>query len=249
MILDNIRIVLVGTTHNGNIGAAARAMGNMGLKNLYLVSPREFPSYEATARAASAEELLNSAIVCDTLAEALTDCVYVIGSTARPRESIWPVKTPEQMAAKLLEETGVKSSSVALVFGQERAGLTNQELDLCNAIVTIPVNPQYPSLNLGAAVMLLCWEIRRQADLPETEQRIVKLIELDPPAPANEMEMFYAHLQAVMSALGFIKFDKPEKLMRKIRQLFFRSSPTSEEVNLLRGILSSVQYNLRKKIK
>ena len=247
MMLDKIRIVLIGTTHSGNIGATARAMGNMGFSKLYLVNPKDFPSPVATARASGADHILESAVVCHSLQEALAECVYVVGSSARIREANWPVLSCEEMSANFSQKC-IGQSEVALVFGQERAGLTNQELDLCDALVTLPVNPDYPSLNLGAAVMLLCWEVRRyllQVDAIESQDFNE---DLEPPAKGLEMDRFFDHMEQVMSELGFIKFDKPEKLMRKIRHLFLRSRPTSEEVNLLRGLLSSVQFNLRKHI-
>ena len=245
MILESIRIVLVETTHSGNIGAAARAMGNMAMDQLYLVQPKDFPSDVATARASGADYVLDSAVVCESLDEALNGCVYVIGSTARTRESNWPVLDPGAMAVKLLEQSGSQSKTVALVFGRERSGLTNRELDRCDALVTVPVNPDYPSLNLGAAVMLLCWELRKRA----LETGLVGLTKRDQsveaPAEAQDMEHFFTHLEALLTRTGFIKFDRPEKLMRKIRRLFLRSRPTSDEISLLRGILKSFQFNLK----
>lgn len=229
-----IRIVLVGTTHPGNIGAVARAMKNMGQSELALVNPRHFPHEEATARASGASDILDNARVVSTLAEALTDCVYVAGASARSRTINWPSMGPRDCAERMIGER--QHGKVAAVFGPERSGLNNDDLDLCHTLLTIPTDPGFSSLNLAMAVQILTYELRvasllHEGPVFETEA---------PPASSDEMEHFYAHLEKVMLDIGFLDPDNPRHLMRRLRRLFIRTRPDKNEVNILRGILTAV---------
>jgi len=230
----SIRIVLVGTTHPGNIGAVARAMKNMGLSDLALVKPRHFPHEEATARASGATDLLDNATVVDTLAEALTDCIYVAGASARPRAINWPTMGPRDCAERMISEA--RSGKVAAVFGPEKSGLHNDDLDLCHTLLTIPTNPDFSSLNLAMAVQVFAYELRVASTLDagpafQTEA---------PPASSEEMEHFYIHLETVLRDIRFLDPDNPRHLMRRLRRLFIRARPDQNEVNILRGILTAI---------
>ncbi len=232
-LLQQVRIVLVGTTHPGNIGATARAMKNMGLRELALVSPRFFPHEEATARASGAEDVLDAAEVFDSLDAAIADCVYVAGASARSRTINWPSMVPRECAAQLVAESA--NGPVAAVFGPEKSGLTNEDLDRCHTLLTIPTDPGFSSLNIAMAVQVLCYELRIAQFEPEA----------DPPsdvrpATAEELEHFYAHLESVLTDSGFLDPDNPRQLMRRLRRLFVRAAPDQNEINILRGILASV---------
>jgi tRNA (cytidine32/uridine32-2'-O)-methyltransferase len=229
----SIRIVLVGTTHPGNIGAVARAMKNMGLTDLALVEPRYFPHEEATTRASGAHDLLENAMITETLEEAIADCVYVAGASARPRAINWPFLDCRDAAARLIQESA--GGTVAAVFGPEKAGLSNSDLDHCDTLLTIPTNPDFSSLNLAMAVQVLTYEIRSaQADKrPEYEADA-------PLATGEELERFYTHLEQVLTDVNFLDPDNPRLLMRRLRRLFIRARPDKNEVNILRGFLTSV---------
>ena len=236
--MKNIRIVLVNPSHPGNIGAAARAMKTMGLERLILVSPREFPSAEATARAVGADDVLDQAVVCDSLEQAIDSCQLVVATSARARSIDWPALGPEACAQKLVNQAG--SSEVALVFGRERTGLTNAELDQCQYMVSIPVNPEYSSLNLAAAVQIMGYEIRLAAvavaePFADDSQTPVRL------ATQQEMQGFYQHLEEVLVEIGFFDATNPRKLMRRLYRLFNRAEVDEREMNILRGILTAVQ--------
>ena len=229
-----IRIVLVGTTHPGNIGAAARAMKNMGQSDLVLVNPRHFPHEEAAARASGASDILDNATVVSTLAEALTDCVYVAGASARSRTINWPSMGPRDCAERMISEH--EHGTVAAVFGPEKSGLNNDDLDLCHTLLTIPTDPGFSSLNLAMAVQVLTYELRVASILDEGP-----VFETEaPPASTDEMEHFYAHLESVLNDIGFLDPDNPRHLMRRLRRLFIRTRPDKNEVNILRGILTAV---------
>lgn len=229
-----IRIVLVGTTHPGNIGAAARAMKNMGQSDLVLVNPRHFPHEEAAARASGASDILDNATVVSTLAEALTDCVYVAGASARSRTINWPSMGPRDCAERMISER--EHGKVAAVFGPEKSGLNNDDLDLCHTLLTIPTDPGFSSLNLAMAVQVLTYELRVASMLDEGP-----VFETEaPPASTDEMEHFYAHLESVLNDIGFLDPDNPRHLMRRLRRLFIRTRPDKNEVNILRGILTAV---------
>lgn len=229
-----IRIVLVGTTHPGNIGAVARAMKNMGQSDLALVNPRHFPHEDATARASGATDILDNASVVPTLAEALIDCVYVAGASVRSRTINWPSMGPRDCAERMISER--QHGKVAAVFGPEKSGLNNDDLDLCHTLLTIPTDPGFSSLNLAMAVQILTYELRVASLLDEGP-----VFETEaPPASSEEMEHFYAHLENVMKDIGFLDPDNPRHLMRRLRRLFIRTRPDKNEVNILRGILTAV---------
>ncbi len=230
----SIRIVLVGTTHPGNIGAVARAMKNMGISDLALVGPRHFPHEEATSRASGAHDLLENAMLVETLPEAIADCVYVAGASARPRSINWPCLDCKDAAARLIEESA--SGKVAAVFGPEKTGLSNSDLDHCDTLLTIPTHPDFSSLNLAMAVQVLTYEIRAA----QAEKR--PAYEADAPlATSAELERFYGHLEQVLTDLQFLDPDNPRYLMRRLRRLFVRARPDQNELNILRGILTSVE--------
>lgn len=239
MSLKNIRMVLVNPTHPGNIGATARAMKTMCLEVLYLVSPVDYRGPEARARAAGAEDILANAQECSSLGEALTGCRLVIGTSARTRSIPWPALEPRACAEQLVTEA--RQGPVALVFGREKMGLTNAELDLCQYVVTIPANPEYASLNLACAVQVMNYEILR-ASQGQFESNAVEWHEAGVPfARRDDVERFYRHLQAVLVQIGFLDPANPRKLMRRLYRLFNRARLDENEVNILRGILTAVQ--------
>jgi len=235
-----IRIVLVGTTHPGNIGAVARAMKNMGLSDLALVNPQRFPHEQATARASGASDILDNARVVATLEEALTDCVYVAGASARSRTINWPSMGPRDCAERMIKESG--HGKVAAVFGPEKSGLQNDDLDLCHTLLTIPTDPGFSSLNLAMAVQVLTYELRVASML---DQGPVFDVEA-PPATAEEMEHFYTHLENVLTEIEFLNPENPRHLMRRLRRLYVRARPDKNEVNILRGILTAVDRARKK---
>ena len=235
----NVRIILVGTTHPGNIGAAARAMKNMGLHDLMLVRPKYFPHADASARASGAEDILEAAAVVDTLEHALSDCTYAAGASARSRTIGWPSMTPRDCADRLLAESAHGKS--AAVFGPEKSGLTNDDLDRCHTLLTIPTDPGFSSLNLAMAVQVLAYELR-VASLGESAPGSADSGHDDtvPLATGAELEHFYGHLEAALIRSGFLDPDNPRHLMRRLRRLFARAAPDQNEVNILRGILASI---------
>ncbi|HIE54736.1 MAG TPA: RNA methyltransferase [Chromatiaceae bacterium] len=232
-----IRILLVETSHAGNIGAVARAMKNMCLEELALVRPCDHLGDEAVARASGAEDLLRQARLFDSLEEALADCELVIGASARLRKVRWPQLDPRQCAAKAVAESAA-GRRVALVFGRERTGLTNAELDLCHYLVHIPANPDYSSLNVAMAVQVLAYELRMAEVVPETPAR--------QRAPVAAFEGFMTHLAETLYDTGYLDERNPEKLMRRLRRLFHRAELDGHEINILRGILNAAQGNKRR---
>jgi len=233
-MLSNIRIVLIGTTHPGNIGAVARAMKNMCLEHLYLVRPRHYPSAEATDRASGAHDVLNQARVCESLDEALKGCRMVAGASARIRSVKWTQVTPRQCAETMLQEAA--QGEVALIFGRESSGLSNAELDRCHLLVNVPANEEYSSLNLSQAVQVLAYELYAgylTQDDPPLERQDV--------ATAEEMEGLFQHLGQTMGDIGFSDPRQSDKLQRRLRRLFFRARPDKDEINILRGIFSAAQ--------
>jgi tRNA (cytidine32/uridine32-2'-O)-methyltransferase len=234
--MQNIRIVLVETSHPGNLGAAARAMKTMCLERLYLVRPKRYPHAIATARAAGADDVLARAMVCDSLDEALRGTLLVIGTSARPRSLAWPRLAPRDWAHRIIAEAA--AGEVALVFGRERTGLSNTELDRCHYVASIPCNPAYQSLNLAAAVQVMCYELMMSANgsADATAARSA-----EPWAPAEEVELFYRHLEQTLIALEFLNPANPKHLMRRLRRLFNRARLTRNEVNILRGILTAAR--------
>lgn len=241
-MLDNIRIVLINTHHPGNIGAAARAMKNMGLTRLYLVDPLDFPSFEASQRASSATDVLSNAVVVDTLAEALKGCSLVCGTTARLRSVKWPQVDARECGEVLHIES--EQHEVALVFGRERSGLTNDELELCQTLVNIPTAEAYSSLNISQAVQVLSYEIlmaSQQAKPRSVASAATEIDVKDTVATNDELEGMYDHYVEALSSLKFFGSRNPEHVMRKIRCLFGRARPTKREVQIMRGVLSYAQ--------
>lgn len=234
-MLSRVTIVLVEPTHPGNIGATARAMKNMGLTRLHLVSPLHFPSADATSRASGADDVLENAVVFSNLDEAIADCQLVVGASARLREIPWPEITPKACADLVAQQS--TSGEIAILFGREHSGLTNNELDRCQYILTIPCNPAFSSLNIAAAVQIVTYEL------------FVKFLTVTPIiqsttseyATAAELELFYEHLHKTLNTIGFIHPDKSRSIMRRIRRLYTRTRLEKKEIDILRGILSATQ--------
>ena len=236
---SKIRMVLVNTTHPGNIGGAARAIKNMGMTQLVLVQPEDFPSGVARGRSASAIDVIENAVVVDTLEEAIADCGLVIGTSARERRIPWPLINPRECGDKIWQEA--KSHHVALLFGREDRGLTNSELQKCHYHVHIPSNPDYSSLNLATAVQVLSYEIR-MASLARKDGKLPEMNEWDQPlATADELELFHDHLATTMADLKFYDPDNPKQLLTRMRRLFNRTRMDKMEVSMLRGLLSAAQ--------
>ncbi|MGH8320851.1 MAG: RNA methyltransferase [Gammaproteobacteria bacterium] len=234
-----IRIVLVETSHPGNIAAAARAMKTMCLETLVLVNPAEFSHADASARAAGAADVLERARVVASLDEALRGCVLVAGTSARQRSLGPPELAPRDCMQKLMAVP--QDQDVAVLFGRERSGLTNEEADRCHFLIHIPANTEYGSLNLAAAVQVIAYEFMLARGMTDT----IKHIE-SPPATMEDMEGLYAHLESAALASGFLDPGNPKHLMRRLRHLFGRARPDQSEVNILRGLLNALQ-NGRKK--
>lgn len=241
MVVDHIRIVLVHPTHPGNVGAAARAMKNMSLKRLYLVAPRKFPGSEATDRAAGADDILQNAVICASLDEAIKDCHLVIGTTARQRRIEWPAVDPVGGAHRLVE--GAQQGPVALLFGQERTGLHNHELDRCQFLLSIPADQAFSSLNLASAVQIMAYEIYRAANssLGSARERDAGNL-----VCSDDRRLFYQHLEQVLQQIGFLDPKNPRLLMRRLKRLFNRINMDHNEMNILRGILTAVQQKCSK---
>ena len=235
-MLSNIRVVLLNTSHPGNIGAAARAMKTMGLIRLYLLNPKHFPAAEATARASGADDVLANATVCTDLGAALAGSKLVIGASARCRSIPCPVIEPAVCAERLFTES--ERGEVAILFGCERSGLSNDEIDRCQSLVQIPSNPDYGSLNLAAAVQIICYEVLVAHRAHEKSGADAGIADYEP-AAADEMERFYEHLERVLVQTGFLNPDNPRMLMRRLRRLYNRARPDENEINILRGILSA----------
>lgn len=241
--LDNLRIVMVNTTHPGNIGAAARALKNMGLSELFLVSPLKFPADEATWRAANAVDVLARATVVESFDEAIAGCGLVIGSSARERTIPWPLLDARRACEQAYREAA--KHKVALVFGREDRGLTNEELQRCHLHINIPSNVEYSSLNVAMAVQVIAYELR-MAHLAG-EAPIDVMTDWDFPfAAVVDIERFYTHLEQTLSEMGFLKADAPKQTAARLRRMFQRTRLDIMEINMLRGILSSAQYWVRK---
>ncbi|MDD7805303.1 MAG: tRNA (cytosine(32)/uridine(32)-2'-O)-methyltransferase TrmJ [Endozoicomonas sp. (ex Botrylloides leachii)] len=236
---DNIRIILINTFHSGNIGSTARAMKTMGLTDLWLVSPQHFPSPDANSMAAGALDVLEKATLVATLDEAIANCSLVVGTSARRRNMSIPMLTPSDCAEKMVIEA--QSSKVALIFGQETMGMTNEELLKCHFHVAIPANPEYPVLNLSAAAQIMSYElfqatvrIKQQGTLmPTTGKELL--------AECQQMEQFYEHLETALNDIGFIVKAHPGLVMNRLKRLFNRARPEIKELQMLRGILSAAQ--------
>lgn len=239
-MLNNVKVVLVGTSHSGNIGSAARAMKVMGLTNLVLVDPQCEVDEQTLALAAGAADIAENAIIVKTLNEAVADCSLVVGSSARSRTLEWPMLEPRECGQKFVSEG--QNSPVALVFGRERTGLTNEELQTCHYHVCIPANPDYSSLNLAMAVQTLSYEIRMAYLERQQSQYTVEEESVYP--RHKELEMFFEHLEKVAIDTQFINREQPGQVMNKLRRLFHRARPESQELNILRGVLSSIEKRI-----
>ncbi|WP_088332547.1 tRNA (cytosine(32)/uridine(32)-2'-O)-methyltransferase TrmJ [Lacimicrobium sp. SS2-24] len=239
--MHNIRVVLVNTSHTGNIGSAARAMKTMGLSELYLVDPVKAPDGQASALAAGAGDILANCQIVPDLEQAVADCGLVVGTSARSRTLSWPMLDARECGLKLVEEAA--QYPVALVFGRENNGLSNEELQQCHFHVCIPANPEYSSLNLAAAVQTLCYEVR-MADLARQNQSEMAPSEEGQYPLTRELEGFYSHLEQTLNKTNFIVAKHPGMVMTKLRRLFNRARPEAQELNILRGILASVDKRI-----
>ncbi len=234
-----VRIVLVETSHPGNIGASARAMKTMGLNNLVLVAPKEFPCAEATARASGADDVLAGARVVASLGEAIEDCGFVVGASARLRSLPWPTVDPRVCARTICEQAA--DSRVAIVLGPEHSGLTNEDLGLCHQLVHIPTNPEYSSLNLAMAVQVLCYELRMaRDDAPGVVAAAEREAREAPLATADELDGFHQQMETLLADAGFLKPDHPRQLKLRLRRIFHRSRLDQIEINILRGMLTAL---------
>ena len=237
--LDNIKIVLVETSHTGNMGSAARAMKTMGLSNLCLVNPIIKPDSQSISLAAGASDIIKQAQIFSSLEAAVADCSLVIGTSARPRSLQWPNLTPKECGDKIIAEA-CRHAQVALVFGRERVGLTNDELQKCHFHVSIPANPDYSSLNLAMSVQVLSYEIRMS--LLSAQEASIKLDEqvINEYPKDEDIERFYHHLEQTLLQIGFINPHHPGQIMGRLRRLFTRARIEQQELNILRGILTSI---------
>ncbi|TLX22017.1 RNA methyltransferase [Thermomonas fusca] len=245
-LADQLRIVLVGTQHPGNIGSAARAMKTMGLSKLVLVAPEKAPDRDTQAMAAGADDLVEAAPVFATLAEAVADCRWVLGATARSRRIQLEPLHPRDAGARAV--LAAASGPVALVFGRERTGLDNDELQLCHAAVHIPSDPAFSSLNLAAAVQVLSYELRC-ALMGEAGSAAPEAVRTPPPgegvASHAELEGLFGQLAETLDQIDFHKGRAPESAMRKLRRLYLRANLDSAEIRLLRGVLADAQRMAR----
>lgn len=246
--LDAIKVVMVNTSHPGNIGSAARAMRVMGLYHLTLVSPKKFPSKEATALASGALDVLENAQVTETLSEAIQDCHYVFGTSARSRHLNKEEKSIEVGALQIHEILREKpEAKIAILFGTERTGLTNEEVDLCQALFYIPTENNYNSLNIAAAIQIIAYELRRQNVIDDRREKVKKphyAGEL--PATDEAFEGFIQHFEQSLIETQFLDPANPKHLMRKIRHLYKKAELTQEEINILRGALTASQKAIAK---
>ncbi|EOC1347238.1 tRNA (cytosine(32)/uridine(32)-2'-O)-methyltransferase TrmJ [Cronobacter turicensis] len=244
-MLQNIRIVLVETSHTGNMGSVARAMKTMGLTNLWLVNPLVKPDSQAIALAAGASDVIGNASIVDTLDEALAGCSLVVGTSARSRTLPWPMLDPRECGLKSVSEAA--HAPVAIVFGRERVGLTNDELQKCHYHVAIAANPEYSSLNLAMAVQVVAYEVRMAWLATQDAQAPVHVEEETPYPLVDDLERFYGHLEQVLLSTGFIRASHPGQVMNKLRRLFTRARPESQELNILRGMLASIESSRNEK--
>lgn len=243
--LHNTKVVMVHTSHSGNIGAAARAMKTMGLQNLVLVTPKTFPSDEAIAMASGAADILAQAQVVDSLEEAVADCGFIVGASARWRNLPWPLVNPREMASQILSLPS--GTSAAMVLGRERSGLTNEELALCHCHVNIPANPDYSSLNVAAAVQVLCYELKMSIVSQTDNHKPHWGVEWDqPPAKGAQLDSLFQHWERLLVDIDFLDPTNPRMLMNKIRRLIMRAQPDEVEANIVRGMLSHVDKRIRK---
>ncbi len=261
-MLANIKIVMVGTTHPGNIGAAARVMNNMCFSELALVDPKCPVGEIAYARASGAHTILDHRQTFESLSEAIADCQYVVATSARDRSLTWPTLHPQQLAKTLHQSK--KGQQIALVFGREHSGLTNQEIQLCNAMVCIPTNPDFSSLNIAAAIQVICYEVfsqltRSSPDVSNSDISDPKVSnsgksstetsspdKSDPAesiATSQEVEAYFTHLEQTLESIEFINPQKPGQIMQRLRRLYLRSELSQREINILRGILTATSQS------
>lgn len=254
----NIKIILVDTSHPGNIGAVARAMKNMQLSNLCLVNPKYFPHVDATARAAGADDLLENAQIYTSLESALGGSKIIFGTSARNRSLSLPKSDPRQAAQIIAQES--QNHQVAIVFGRENNGLSNEELEMCNHHLYIPSNPDFSSLNIASAVQLICYEIQMSnlynkeplLQAPFAQQSINSIglamtesDSVDDPASAEQMHLFYEHLQETLALIKFLDMKNPRRVLSRLKLLFNRARVQTKELNILRGILSTIQLKIK----
>jgi tRNA/rRNA methyltransferase len=238
--LSNVRVVLSHTTHPGNIGAAARAMKTMGLHHLYLINPRHFPDPQATAMAAGADDVLQNAVVCSAIDEALQGVVLTVGMTARQRDISNEVLTPRAAMPLVLQQAATQF--VALLFGTEMSGLTNEEVSRAQMLVNIPANPDFSSLNLASSVQVMAYELSVAAQNFQPAQQLLQ------PAAHEQVEGFMVHLEKALHEIGFFTTQNPARMMQRLRRLYARARLEADEINILRGILSvTTEYNARLK--
>ncbi len=241
--LNAIRIVMVNTTHPGNIGAAARAMRVMGLYNLTLVNPKKFPSSEATALASGALDVLENAVVTETLSEAVKDCQYIFGTSARSRhigKPELPIETGAININKIIEEQ--PNAKIAILFGTERTGLTNEEVDICQELFYIPTENNYNSLNIAQAIQIITYELRRNTTKDDRlDKRREPQYPGELPATHDSLEGFFDHMERFMIESDFLDPENPKHLMRKLRLLYKKAELTQEEINILRGALGAAE--------
>ncbi|MCZ6711164.1 MAG: RNA methyltransferase [Gammaproteobacteria bacterium] len=236
-LLDRVRVVLVEPSHPGNIGAAARALKTMGLSRLAVVNPKRFPDPQAEWRAAGARDVLDATRICGDLDEAIADCRWVVGTSTRNRRIPWPLLSAEQAAAQAFEEA---DGDIAILFGRENSGLSNEELQKCHCHLQIPASPQYSSLNLAMAVQVVCYELFKHAG--ETQTRSP---EWDRPfATMAQLEELLEHLKNVLVASSFLDDDNPGQTLTRLRRLLMRLRPDVTEVQMLRGVLTHLGKSL-----
>ena len=238
--LTNVRVVFSHTSHPGNIGAAARAMKTMGLRHLCLINPRHFPDPQASAMAAGADDILQNARVCGSIDEALQGVALTVGMTARLRDISNQVMMPREAMSRVLQQAATQP--VALLFGTEMSGLTNEEVSRAQLLVNIPANPDFSSLNLAAAVQVIAYEIMlaSQSYSPVTQPSQA--------AAHEQVEGFLAHLEKTLLEIGFFTTQNPARMMQRLRRLYARARLEADEINILRGILSvTTEYNARLK--
>jgi len=244
-LLKNIRIVMVNTSHPGNIGAAARAMKNMGLEKLYLVEPKDYPSLEAISRSVGAVDVLDNAVVVKNLDEAISDCVWVAGTSARFRTVEWPILEPRECVQKALEY--INEGEIAVVFGNETNGLTNEQMERCNMLLHIPTNPDFSSLNIAAAVQVVCYEFRQALVQEKAKIKPPKRGKhrYDIIANATQLDGMYGHIREALDELSFFGTKNPDVMMRRLKGLFSRAETTQREVSIIRGICAAIQGKKR----
>jgi len=240
MVLNQLRIVLVHPSHPGNIGAAARAMKTMGLNTLYLVKPKSFPDGKAVAMASGADDILSQAIVVETFEEAISDCHFIIGTTARDRTLKWPTVSPKEAASTVMQMSS--NQKIAILFGCEQWGLTNEQLSACHLRISIPTQKDFSSLNLAAAVQIISYEL--YVAYLAKEQHLTTDEPLDPLADAKQVQSFYQRLEYLLKAIDFSNIHRSKLLIRRVKRLFNRVQLEEVEVNILQGILTALYKRL-----